>query len=66
MLIINLHVYIYTFTCPTFSSLWLNPFSSSILGAKIIAHRPKIEQNFAPSKSHSEGHFRPGNNLPSD
>jgi len=30
-----------------------------------MAHKPKIDQNFAPSKD-TEGDFIPGNNSPSD
>jgi len=31
-----------------------------------MAHKAKIDQNFAPSKATLEGHFSPGNTSPSD
>jgi len=31
-----------------------------------MTHKPKIDQNFAPSKVTLGGYFTPGNNSPSD
>jgi len=31
-----------------------------------MAHKPKTDQNLAPSKNYSGGNFAPGTNSPSD